>query len=70
MGIVLRHLVQFGQISRHDGEVGRRLPHILDSLHKEAVDNLPQKNHQRKQQRKNRLKYSNKVSILLFCIYV
>lgn len=39
----MRHLVQFRQVSRHDGEVGRRLPHILDSLHEEAVDNLTQK---------------------------
>lgn len=34
------HLVQFHQVSRHDGEVRRRLPHILDSLHEEAINCL------------------------------
>lgn len=37
------HLVQFRQVSRHDGEVGRRLPHILDSLHEEAINYLTHK---------------------------
>lgn len=34
------NLVEFGQISGHDGEVGGRLSDILDSLYKEPVDHL------------------------------
>lgn len=36
----VHHLVQFGQISSHDGEVGSRLSYILDSLYEESVDHL------------------------------
>lgn len=34
------HLVQLLQVPRHNGEVSRRLPHVLHPLHKEAVHHL------------------------------
>lgn len=33
-------LIEFGQVSGHDGQVGRRLPHVLDSLNEEAINHL------------------------------
>lgn len=40
IGTKAHYLVQFGQASSHDGEVGGRLSHVLDSLHKEAIHHL------------------------------
>lgn len=37
------YLVKFSEVSCHDSEVGRWLPHILDSLHKKAIDYLKHK---------------------------
>lgn len=35
-----RHLVESGQVPGHDGEVGGRLPDVLDPLHEEPVNHL------------------------------
>lgn len=36
----VHYLVQFGQMSGHDSEVGGRLSYILDSLYEESIDHL------------------------------